>query len=100
MNKRSILILAAGIALLFLSVLFPPWVVFKQGPASVTELPYGFGFLFTTPQPQSANVSIRVDFTTLFLEWLVLVVGVLLALWLERRRRVRKKGPSAKGSSS
>ncbi len=92
MNKRMAYILAAGIALLFLSVLFPPWVVYSRGPASVTELPYGYSFLFTTPEPESATVSIRVDFVALFVEWLVLFGGLAVALWCERRReKARQK---------
>lgn len=87
MSTRAVLILAAGIALLFVSVLFPPWVVFSRGPVSVTELPYGYSFLFTTPEPESANVSIRVDFLALFVEWLVLGLCISLALWLELRRK-------------
>lgn len=86
MNKKFYLILAAGIVLLFLSVLFPPWVVFTHGPTSVTELPYGYKFLFTAPEPDSPNVSMRVDFVTLFLEWLGLLLVVGLLLWRERRR--------------
>lgn len=91
MNKRIVYILAAGISLLFLSVLFPPWVVYSRGPASLTELPYGYSFLFTTPEPQSATVSIRVDFVALFVEWLVLACGLALALWCERKYQKTKQ---------
>lgn len=97
MTTRAVIILATGIALLFVSVLFPPWVVFSRGPSSVTELPYGYSFLFTTPEPESLNVSIRVDFPALFLEWLLVVACVTVALWLERKKTMKQQPDEESG---
>ncbi len=79
------MILFLGIALLFFSTLFPPWVVFTVGKTGSTELPLGFGFLFTTPEPRTAGVHIKVDFFRLGLDWIVLLCWVVLALVHEYR---------------
>lgn len=95
MNRTSFFIVTAGIVLLFFSVLFPPWVVYTKGVGGTTELPYGYTFLFTTPTPSSPNISIRVDFTALFLEWVVLFAGVGFGLWLERKKKAAAPSSSS-----
>lgn len=86
MSRAAIVILVLGVLLLFLSILFPPWVIYTKGQGGGTELPYGYTFLFTTPEPEGEAVSIRVDFLTLFLEWAAIVACTAGALFIERRR--------------
>lgn len=90
MSRTAVIILAIGVGLLFVTALFPPWVIFTKGPSGGTELPYGYTFLFTTPEPDSPLVSIRIDFFTLFLEWLGVIALTGLAYFLEWRRFRRK----------
>ncbi len=89
-NRRIWLFVLLGAVLLLLTMLFPPWVVYTRGPGLSTELPYGHGFLFTTKNPDSPGIAMRVDFSTLALEWLVVIVLVVGAAWLDNRLRRRK----------
>ncbi len=84
-SAKSTCILLLGILTLFFSALFPPWDIFTRTPGGVTELPYGYSFLFTTPQPEGSNILIKITFSRLFGDWLVLFAGFGLALWIESR---------------
>ncbi len=85
-GTKTILIL--GIALLFFSTLFPPWVLFTVGKSGGTELPLGFSFLFTTPEPHASGVHMRVDFIRLIIDWVVLFLWVILALLMRKSAEV------------
>ena len=87
MSARYLAIVIIGVVLLFLSVLFPPWILSTKGPGPATELPHGYAFLFTMPEPDSPTVTLRVDFKRLLLQWVILGGGLAAALWREKRRR-------------
>ncbi len=84
---RAKMILFLGVTLLFVSTLFPPWVVFTVGKTGSTELPLGFSFLFTTPEPQAAGVHMKVDFVRLVLDWIILLCWVVFSLLGEHRNQ-------------
>lgn len=84
-TRRVRIALFLGIALLFFSTLFPPWVLFTVGKSGGTELPLGFSFLFTTPEPQATGVQMKVDFPRLIIDWVVLFCWFALTVLLQRR---------------
>jgi len=74
------------VILLFLSALYPPWVAYTHtSSGNVIELPYGYDFLFTLPEPKTPNVSIKIDFTALFLDWTVAIAGLAACFALQRK---------------
>lgn len=89
-NRRIWVFVLLGAVLVLGTMLFPPWVVYTRGPGLSTELPYGRGFLFTTETPESPSIALRVDFAKLALEWLVIVILVVGAAWLDNRMRRRR----------
>lgn len=86
------LILCVGVFLLFTSMLYPPWVAYTRNAyGGLTELPCGYGFLFTQPSPKTTNVSIKIDFAGLFIEWAIVLAGGAVCLVLAKREAARPK---------
>jgi len=83
---KTMLCLAA--AAIFLSSLFPPWIVFKIQEQGLTELSLGRRFLFTTPEPAMAVISLRIDFSRLFVEWIAILALTVIALLVRSTRPV------------
>lgn len=94
-NSSVALSLGMGVVLLFLSMLYPPWVASTRNLyGGITELPCGYEFLFTQPAPETPNISIKIDFAGLFVEWTVILLGTALCVLLARRRESGGSGDS------
>jgi hypothetical protein len=98
------LALCLGVALLFVSMLYPPWIAYTRNLyGGITELPSGYGFLFTQPEPKTPNVSIKIDFAGLFVEWFVILLGTAVCLILARRDKPdddsKREAPDAETAS-
>ncbi len=92
LNKRNLFFISLGLVLLMLTMLFPPWVVYTRGPGPATELPYGYGFLFTTKTPDNPTIAMRVNFIQLALEWLIVVVVISMAAFIDGKVKGKSGG--------
>lgn len=86
--QRKTLVVAA---LLFVaSGVCPPWIYTVNGQSFHSERPAGYALVMKPPEPMQSNLAsgVKLDFSRLVVQWLVLAAltgGVLL---LEERPRV------------
>src|SRR4030042_6273813 len=83
MNTIQRVVLATGMLIVALSILFPPWVyTFQiQGIKQVT-IPAGYYSIFSPPPPRQAGYlhGVRVDHSRLIIQTIAIISGTIAAL--------------------
>ena len=82
-NQRKILI--AGIVIIFLMGLFPPWLYTFKRDSIYSENSAGYHFIIDGPKPKSLPYGIKIDFSRLFLQCLLVIVATGLGIFLFKR---------------
>lgn len=87
-------IILIGVGLIIFTILFPPWIhTFdwsgNEGGSIHSEKPAGYGFIFSPPSPEkkSGAYGIQIDFTRIFLQWLLIsatCVAIIMCLHIEK----------------
>jgi len=97
LNSRQQKVVWAGLILILLMCLFPPWVYtidYARDGASVhSEKPAGYGSLFFAPDPLSYSVGhgIRIDLTRLFIQFVFLATSTLLGFILTKDKGTKEE---------
>jgi hypothetical protein len=89
MNGKQQVALWAGITLLVVMSLFPPWAEIVNLEGRRIERPAGYTSIFEPPQPTSESeawrrwTSMRIDFSRLLIQWVIVTVvtgGAIITL--------------------
>jgi cobalamin biosynthesis protein CobD/CbiB len=89
MNKGQRVSAVAGLLLLALLGLFPPWT---ESVTAYTgyhqERPLGYGLLWSPPEPRDRDYSVALDYQRLAVSWAVVIflAGVVVVLLQGRRK--------------
>ncbi len=94
MNKIQKITASAGVVLIFLMGLFPPWRLVSVDPAPYHEIPAGYHLLFAPPAPEPAYsadrdetlYSLILDFRRLAVQWVTSLFVLAALLYLMRDR--------------
>ncbi len=86
MENRRKIIISISLVVIILMGLFPPWVEKLKTKDLQLERPLGYGFILSPPEPSNSNFSISIDFSRLFLQWVILILITGLCIYLYSRK--------------
>lgn len=83
MNETRRTILATALLIVALMAVIPPWVLKVESNGQRVVRPAGYSIIFDPPEQKRPNNgwSLQIDFSTLFMEWVV-VAAIAGGAWL------------------
>jgi len=79
-------IISIALIILILIGVFPPWKQFFKTAKYQHEKPLGYGFIFYPPSPSDSAYSVSIDFSRLFLQWVVVILVAGFFIFIKARR--------------
>ena len=87
LNPTQRKIVFAFLGVFFLLNLFPPWQTYSNPPNYDIRFSLGFHFFLYPPQsPLGYESYVVINYTTLFIEWGLLILMLFLGLRLSNRK--------------
>ena len=86
-SEKQKKILIAGIVIIFLMGLFPPWLYTFKRNSIYSERTAGYSFIMDSPTPKLKSIAngIKLDFSKLFLQWFLVVIATGLGIYLSKK---------------
>jgi hypothetical protein len=83
-NMRKKIISIAVVIIILMGV-FPPWVEKFKMKDFQLERPLGYAFIFSPPETTNNAYGLSIDFSRLFLQWVVAILVVGLFIFVSRK---------------
>lgn len=88
LNSKQRNILIAGLVIVFLTGAFPPWTYTFKSSITYSEKPAGHYFILDQPSPEVNRglCGIKIDISTLFIQWIITIVAISIGLLLAAKK--------------
>ncbi|MFH1942140.1 MAG: hypothetical protein ABIL68_08530 [bacterium] len=88
MNKKQQIISIVGIVVIFVMGLVPPWTTFESDSTTYREMPAGYYFIFSPPQPDDEGIlGVKLDTSRLAVQWITVLFVMAACIYLTQDRR-------------
>ncbi len=91
--SRTTKIIIIGLILFLTASTFPPWEYTISGRGIHSAKPAGYHFIFSSPAPEYSNshYGVKINFSQLFMEWVVIIVSVAAGVFVTLKKEQEKE---------
>jgi hypothetical protein len=89
LNTTQRVIILAGIAIIALMGLFPPWTYTLKATMTYSEEPAGYGFIASPPRRKGDSLmhGVKIDSSRLLIQWTVTIAASCFGVLVTAKRK-------------